>query len=446
MIFVEKSKIGEFEKKCVIALFMDSYKYSLVQYYDNYHFSAKDGNGNIHNIYLFNAPDDKEEFCKVFQLRVNSKSTESIEYILLNSNFTYEFKDFAKNSFLFVKQHFWNKMWETKYPDLFDNAIPVPPKEYSSIYKYKMNPDDCDKKLGCGIAKEELGKFDNNLLCGTIKDKRQWFQDFIDGTVIFTNPKMFNDPYDCDCDIPYTESFAKLIYRALEKKISNESIVKAMEEMKWNKKDESEANPEYIKEIMRRASEIAVEKDKKRPLLAEDKLDEAIKRLFDYETRLQSIKEDVRVLCVSPHNNDILMWGYYGNCGQGLCCGYDYTKLLWDLSAAENNSICIYGTVHYDVEKPQYNPKTESKFDGLWEYVIDCMFTKYEKWHHEDEYRFVLLKEEFSSPVLLFKSEIESYYLGCLNESDPLQKKYVFQKGKDLHQLKKDSKKYLLIE
>ena len=63
MIFVEKSKIGEFEKKCVIALFMDSYKYSLVQYYDNYHFSAKDGNGIIHNIYLFNAPDCQTAHC-----------------------------------------------------------------------------------------------------------------------------------------------------------------------------------------------------------------------------------------------------------------------------------------------------------------------------------------------------------------------------------------------
>lgn len=439
MIFIEKSKIGEFEKKCVIALFLDCYKYSLVQYYDNYHFSAKDEKGTVHNIYLFNAPDSKEISCKVFQLRANRNSTENMEYILLDNNFASEFKDFAKNSFLFVKQKFWKKEWETKYPDLFDNAIPVPPKEYSSVYKYKSNPDDCGK----------------SLRCDTVTARRRWFQDFINGTVIFTDPKKFNDPYDCDCDIAYTKSFAKLVYLALEKKISNEYIVNAIEEITGTKDD-----LEYIKKIMRRASEMAAEKekkqgdenitstlkDKKRTILDDDKLDKAIERLNEYKMRLQNLKGDVRVLCVSPHYNDILMWGYYGNCGQGLCCGYDYSKLLGDLSVAESHSICIYGTVHYDIEKPQYDPKTGSKFDGLWEYVIDCMFTKYEKWHYEDEYRFVLLKEEFPSSVISFKSDVESYYLGCLNKSNPLQEKFDFPTEKTLHQLKKDRKKYLLTE
>ena len=49
---------------------------------------------------------------------------------------------------------------------------------------------------------------------------------------------------------------------------------------------------------------------------------------------------------MSPHYDDILMWGYYGGFGSGLCGGFKKVDIV-DAFKEESNFILVSGKVFY---------------------------------------------------------------------------------------------------
>lgn len=144
MIFIDRTRIDEFEKKCVIALFLDFYEdYILEQYVAEYNIIVRNSNNITYNIFLFNSPKNNIESCIVYQQRQNG-FMEDIEYVTLSDGFQIEFAKYRDNPFEYVKNNFWIRNWEKKYSLLFNNDVSELSGEYKYLYKYKMNPKDID--------------------------------------------------------------------------------------------------------------------------------------------------------------------------------------------------------------------------------------------------------------------------------------------------------------
>lgn len=160
------------------------------------------------------------------------------------------------------------------------------------------------------------------------------------------------------------------------------------------------------------------------PILFNDPFD------CDYEDLITGNNKNLfRVLCLTSKFDNILMWSYYGNDHKGFCYGYDKNDILNNLEKMYSG-ICFIGKILYDIKRPKYKvTKRMSAVDTII-FLIKVLFTKYEGWSHEDEYRIVILNDDNlndtqlsglagSSNYFTIKSTILSKYYGC-NSSNPL--------------------------
>lgn len=126
---------------------------------------------------------------------------------------------------------------------------------------------------------------------------------------------------------------------------------------------------------------------------------------------------DYKICALTPHNDEILMWSYYGQEHKGVCLEYNSDEIVKALKAYPGSSFFLYGSVKYDNDRPTYN-----KLSALYYYlnqdviinllIINVLFKKYKKWEHENEFRFVVVDKSSNSGVKI-NIPITSFYLGC---------------------------------
>jgi hypothetical protein len=133
------------------------------------------------------------------------------------------------------------------------------------------------------------------------------------------------------------------------------------------------------------------------------------------------LKEKFRVLCLTESFDNIQMWGYYGDGGNGVCCKYDIYRLIQSLEAFDRQFICVYGKVEYKKNKPTYKYSGSNLNDDLLSYVINNMFTKSKGWEHEKEIRFVLFNQNLNEKVISFESDVSEHILGCNLKNESLE-------------------------
>lgn len=85
---------------------------------------------------------------------------------------------------------------------------------------------------------------------------------------------------------------------------------------------------------------------------------------------------DVGVFCVTPHNDNDLMWAHYANAHTGVCIGF----------RADRGPLAGAQRVEYSDVAPQYNHLDDNprQFNRVF-------LTKRRHWEYEDEYRLVSL-------------------------------------------------------
>jgi len=84
------------------------------------------------------------------------------------------------------------------------------------------------------------------------------------------------------------------------------------------------------------------------------------------------IRESLRVLSLSELNDDLLMWGHYGDCHRGLCIGFDVTT--------EGQWFGSSKPVVYSSELPIISGDPESIFESV-------ALSKAANWAYEKEWR-----------------------------------------------------------
>lgn len=127
--------------------------------------------------------------------------------------------------------------------------------------------------------------------------------------------------------------------------------------------------------------------------------------------------DDYKICALTPHYDEILMWSYYGQEHKGVCLEYDAEKIIKALKKDPSAAFFLYGSIKYDNDRPTYN-KLSSLYYYLGEdviinlLIINVLFKKYEKWAHENEFRFVIVDKSTDAGRII-QVPINGFYLGC---------------------------------
>lgn len=155
----------------------------------------------------------------------------------------------------------------------------------------------------------------------------------------------------------------------------------------------------------------------------------------DYQNAVTGEKKDkFKVLCLTPNDKNILMWSYYGNNHKGYCLGYNKDLILQELDK-HYSGICFIGNVNYRKKRPAYKVK---KSLGLMDeilFYINCLFTKFEEWSHENEYRMVIINSKEYGDYFSINTTVMDKKVGC---------EFAGTVPTNFNKLTKDPKDYLL--
>ena len=141
------------------------------------------------------------------------------------------------------------------------------------------------------------------------------------------------------------------------------------------------------------------------------------------------------------------MWSYYGNDHKGYCVEYDSCDILSAIEKCPIKGILIIGKVKYDTKRPSKQLKSTKITKAFIQDYVKVSMTKYKKWEHEEEFRFVLVSDTFP-PDNDYYPQLEvgkpkRVFSGCVNTVSEV---------KDSHdnpyktvKIKKDPNDYQLI-
>lgn len=430
VFFIDKDDAIEFQNRCVIAIFLDTHPHiRFVKYIDiNIFWGIIDDIETV--IYLFDTPKTGSQVGCVFRSRNRRVSKPIHQYMLFSKRFLDEYTEYRDNVYEYIMGHFFS-CWKKYFGGLFISKEP----EREMSFKYKK----------CVVEGKDDREYTAQL--------GLYFKDFLDGSLVFSNPKTFNDPFDCDCDLPDLNSKINLLWNAFNSlKYSGRGSTSVKKEDVENiliEEEQVDNEKDNIKNIICRIIEMGKKDDRTdKSKLTTPETIEAIEEFYRRMLyQVHNLKERFRVFCTGDKPDDILMWGYYCDGGNGVCCKYDRRDIVNSILSERSDCICVYGNVDYQDNKPQYNYITDDLADNVFEYVMRCVFTKYSGWKHENEFRYVLMERMFNCDYIAVNSPVQEYYLGCKMDSDSmlLTKNYLVSKGVSIKVLEKSPDMYKLI-
>lgn len=371
MLFLKYDQVDEFIDRCTIALFLRFHdRVEFVEHISGLVFIGRFEHEKV-LVKLFNKPDKdwQKQYARyeidrfvVYKRNYISSKMNRVKDEHTNSLFSEEYKLMKIEPFSYVIRNLFEGNVLLKYGNLVEYcSIPTDINLDTVLYKYKSFPD-------------------KNLNTEKLDSKRKEIQDFIDGTLAFSSPCLFNDPFDSDCEIPAIKAILIRISSASGGKYSVDKLTESylLQLEFWEKASCNNPNLSGINIYEYAFNSLLDIIDPARTWTSFSR---------GYISIVNDIKELFRILCMTPHYDDILMWGYYGDSGKGLCGGFTRGRII-DGVQRVGNCILIYGKIFYSTtsnQKPKY-------YNGpIWRYILKCVFTKAGVWRHEDEERFLLL-------------------------------------------------------
>lgn len=177
----------------------------------------------------------------------------------------------------------------------------------------------------------------------------------------FSNPKDFNDPYDCNIELDYNNTPKEI-----------ESFIREVNHNNNDLKDES-----YIVERTKQF----IENPELMTLLSKQQDEKIVSKMG--------------LCCFSERDDSLLMWSHYGDSHKGVCLSFDFRE---DLN---------FFTVPYCVEYPEKYPKINFINEKQNSKLYRLQFaTKSKEWQYEQEIR--IIKDERKPPYrhdVKFKKE-----------------------------------------
>lgn len=117
----------------------------------------------------------------------------------------------------------------------------------------------------------------------------------------------------------------------------------------------------------------------------------------------KKVCNDFGLFCLTPIDDNFLMWSYYGDSHRGFSIGYNTQKLV------ESHIFSMGGMVNYKKNFPEI-----PLFRGPeYHFFTDALFCKAKYWKHEKEYRLLHLFKNGKIQNLPLDT-IDEVILGCL--------------------------------
>jgi Protein of unknown function (DUF2971) len=172
---------------------------------------------------------------------------------------------------------------------------------------------------------------------------------FTDGTLYFSKPSNFNDPWDC---------------RPFFDKAGLDDCNEYERTVRWFVNCDRKSNTLLSsEELSRREQEI-----RKNRKLLEYFIDQMS---ADME---RAIQEQYRVYCLSTHPDSTLMWSHYADSCKGICLEF----------SVRNNLFCRALQIEYLSSYPLFALADENEYEN-----IRPLLTKSDVWWYENEFRLI---------------------------------------------------------
>jgi len=260
-----------------------------------------------------------------------------------------------KTNFLIIKmiQTVKTRFGEEKIEMIMSNQFGPIPK---IVYKYRSWGEFIE------------GKWEQNINSKNIIEKQE---------IYIPSPKHFNDPFDCKIPIAYDLISKDLI---IARKFFERVLFNNFPNLSSLEKEQR------VIELM----------------ATRQKYDENYVDQFNSET--ESILENqMSVYCVTPLNNNILMWAHYAASHTGICIGFNSNKIF--------NYFRIGSMVEYKDSYPIISP-AEDHYEI--EDIKQQFYTKSSHWDYEIEYRLMTINEPARIIKLADKTIINEVIIGYL--------------------------------
>jgi hypothetical protein len=181
---------------------------------------------------------------------------------------------------------------------------------------------------------------------------------FTEGTLYFSTPRDFNDPWDC---------------RPFYNKSSLNDAGEYERAVRWFVHCDRIRNPSLSEE-----EHVRREKD----LRGDRKL---LEWMIDQLTSEmgEAIQKQYRVYCLSTHPDSTLMWAHYANSCKGLCLEF----------SVQNKLFCKALPVEYLTTYPLF-----TVWDNVEDANLRVLLTKSDAWSYESEFRLIASEEPFVFP------------------------------------------------
>lgn len=216
------------------------------------------------------------------------------------------------------------------------------------------------------ITEKDLDKRQSEDFIKVLETKRLYHYskcstvvDFIltNGTLNFTNPIKFNDPFDC------SEKMLKVTY-------DDDTLKQTIINLKFNRKEKRKFD----------ISKLRLQQD---AIMREE-------------------RDKFKICCFSAKNDNLLMWSHYAEKHSGICCGFEFPI---------NNGKFSIQPVRYENEIHELEGKSElGKIIRYW------LTIKSIEWKYEKEFRAILKSDKTSVSYESIKfdaSFLKEIIFGC---------------------------------
>jgi len=248
------------------------------------------------------------------------------------------------------------------------------------------------------------------------------------GNFRYSSPLTFNDPFDIQTELLFDFDMSHLPERVTEEldaivtgrrqiSLSGDSDWGKAAELLKQKHSEGKYKREHLSILVKPLIEFLTS-------IIED-------TRAQYNGHWKKMLNQIKVFCVSEHNDNILMWSHYAKCHTGVCFKL---KVLPE----KDNPICAAKKVRYFPNPPTFFGLEEWVESIVLDQDIDISklnteypITKADIWDYEDEWRVWAPFDEngknyFDMPII--DGEIEAVYFGI--KSDPTEKKNLMRIAK----------------
>ncbi len=167
------------------------------------------------------------------------------------------------------------------------------------------------------------------------------------------------------------------------------------------------------------------------------------KSLIDLKSKVEAIREELGITCLSESYDSLLMWAHYASNHSGMCIEYDLIKIFKELSFTPVP--VIYSEKKASLNTISLNGDQRETMKAF----LECLTSKSPEWKYEKEWRIIRDNKACGDcwsnekrGALLNMIEPHSIILGCMvrNDLENKVKAYCEEKRINLYKMEKDEK------